>query len=110
MGGFGDATDSVICFTIFICFTFIALLNTVTAVFIQCAFMRLEKDRVFAVQREVQGKREYLLAAKEAFENMSGHCDKKLQQEDMVLHLQDPETRADFHRLPLDTDHVEKLF
>jgi hypothetical protein len=107
--GFGDATDSVICFTIFICFTFIALLNTVTAVFIQCAFMRLEKDRVFAVQREVQEKREYLLAAKEAFENMSGR-DKKLQQEDMVLHLQDPETRADFNRLHLDTDQVEKLF
>merc|ERR1712008_538241 len=56
------------------------------------------------------GKREYLLAVKEAFENMCGNCDGKVQQKDMVLHLQDPEARAAFQRLHLDTDHVEKLF
>merc|ERR1712129_645712 len=47
---------------------------------------------------------------KEAFVNMSGSCDGKIQQKDMVLYLQDPEARALLHRLHLDTDHVEKLF
>merc|ERR1712129_251377 len=47
---------------------------------------------------------------KEAFVNMSGSCDGKIQQKDMVLYLQDPEARALLHRLHLDTDQVEKLF
>jgi len=108
--GFGDAAFSMICFIVFICFTFIALLNTITAVFIQCAFTRLEKDRVFAMHQEAQQKQEYLLAAKEAFENMTGDCNGRALQEDMVLYLQDPEARAAFQKLHLDTDQVEKVF
>merc|ERR1712008_576496 len=57
-------------FIAFIFFTYIALLNTVTAVFIKCAFDCFERDKEFMVQKELDDKLEYLLGVKQIFSEL----------------------------------------
>merc|ERR1712032_26140 len=116
----GDAWDSLVtfgrpwdargAFIIFICFTYIAFLNTVTAVFIQCAFVRLEKDKAFAVQRNEEEKVDYLCTAQELFQVLDKGDTGSIKNSDLVKHAGNPDVLACFQRLGLDTDQFEKLF
>jgi len=105
LGYFSKAT-----FIGFILFTYIALLNTVTAVFIKCAFIRFEHDREFIVQQELDEKREYLHDVKQIFseidDDMNGFIDNK----EFTDKIQSPDVAAYFHKLGVDTNEVEKLF
>jgi len=94
----------------FICFTYIALLNTVTAVFIKCAFLRFEHDREFIVQQELDGKREYLLDVKRIFMELDDNMSGVIVLSEFKEKIQSPDVAAYFHRLGVDTDEVEKLF
>merc|ERR1712241_878480 len=57
-------------FLSFIFFTYIAVVNTVTAIFIKCAFLKLEQDREFAVQQEMSEKRDYLTSLRRIFHQL----------------------------------------
>jgi len=124
LGGmdWGDAYDSLTTykdpwliktgFIFFICFTYIAFLNTVTAVFIQCAFVRLEKDKSFAVQRELEEKINYLCTAQDLFKLLDEDEVGTIKLTNLVLHIQDPQVFSLFQRLQLDVeaDQFQKMF
>jgi len=97
-------------FVAFICFTQIAVLNTVTAVFIKCAFMKFENDREFVVQQEQQEKRDYLLSVKQIFMELDTDFSGHLNLEELEQHLEKPEIAAYFTRLGVDTDEVQSVF
>jgi len=97
-------------FILFIGFTQIALLNTVTAVFIKCAFMKFEHDREFIVQQEHQDKRDYLLSVKQIFMELDEDESGNLNLEELVQHLKNPEIGAYFTRLGVDTDEIQTVF
>jgi len=97
-------------FIIFIAFTYIALLNTVTAVFIKVAFNRLERDQDFVIHQELDDKREYLVTAKKIFETLDTDCNGTLVVAELVERLQEPEVAAYFGKLGLEAHDVEKLF
>jgi len=120
LGGkdWGEAYDSLspagwvpkLGFIVFICFTQIALLNTVTAVFIKCAFMQFEHDREFIVTQEHQDKRDYLLSVKQIFMELDEDASGQLNLEELVQLMQKPEIAAYFTRLGVDTDEVQSVF
>jgi len=97
-------------FLAFICFTYIALLNTVTAVFVQCAFMSLARDKEFVIQQELQQKKEYMYTLKYIFHQLDEDDSGQLVYSEMVESLKDPKKAAFFRRLGVDTDDLEKLF
>merc|ERR1712008_175842 len=97
-------------FIIFICFTQISVVNTVTAVFIKCAFMKFEQDREFIVQQETKEKREYLIAVKEVFMELDRDGDGVLNLDELVQQLRTPEVAAAFTRLGVAPAAVQRVF
>lgn len=101
---------SHLAFFLFICFTQIALLNTVTAVFIKCAFLRFEHDREFVVQQELDDKREYLLDVKRIFSELDEDGSGSIKSQEMFEQIKNENVAAYFSKLGVDTDEVDKLF
>merc|ERR1719361_2766523 len=74
----GDLYDSIqplnglfkAIFLFFICFTFVALVNIIAAVFIKCAFVRTESDREFMTQKEVSDKQNFMDKMRNIFEEL----------------------------------------
>merc|ERR1712008_506509 len=97
-------------FIIFICFTQISVVNTVTAVFIKCAFMKFEQDREFIVQQETKEKREYLIAVREVFMELDKDGDGVLNLDELVQQLKAPEVVAAFTRLGVAPAAVQRIF
>jgi len=97
-------------FVAFICFTHIALLNTVTAVFIKCAFLRFEHEREFVVQQELDEKREYLMEVKRIFKDLDGDMSGCINIIELREQIKNPDVAAYFSKLGVDTDEVDKLF
>jgi len=97
-------------FIVFIAFTYIALLNTVTAVFIKVAFNQLERDQEFVVQQELRDKKEYLKTAKKIFECLDKDSSGTLATNELIEQLQEPAVAAYFGKLGLEPHDVEKLF
>merc|ERR1712008_184711 len=97
-------------FLAFIGFTHIALLNTVIAVFIKCAFVQFDHDREFIVRQEQQEKRDYLLSVKQIFMELDTDLSGHLNLDELVQHLKNPEIAAYFTRLGVDTDEVQSVF
>jgi len=94
----------------YICFTYIALLNTVTAVFIKCAFLRFEHDREFVIQQELDEKREYLLDVKGIFCELDEDNSGTINAKELLEQIKNPDVAAYFSKLGVDTDEVDKLF
>jgi len=97
-------------FIVFVCFTQISVVNTVTAVFIKCAFMKFEQDREFLVQQETQEEREYLLSVKEVFMELDKDGDGVVSLNELVQQLKTPEVAAAFTRLGVSPAAVQRVF
>lgn len=95
---------------VFVCFTYVALLNTVTAVFIQVAFLRTENDRELSVQRELDDKRDFLQTMKQIFSELDQDNSGIIQFDELHEQLNNQEIGAYFSRLGVDCSEVEKLF
>jgi len=107
------APDHILAKTVFVsfnCFTVIAMLNIVTAVFIKCAFLRFESDREFIVQTELRSKRDFLKTMRRIFAEVDQDGSGKIVFEEMCDRLKDPDVAAYFSKLGVDVDEVEKLF
>jgi len=97
-------------FVCFMIFTYIALLNTVTTVFIQSGAIRLERDKAFIVQKDLERKREYLQSVKAVFKSLDDDKDGIVTFAEVAQHLCNPDVKCYFNRLGVDTDEIEKLF
>jgi len=94
----------------FVCFTYVALLNTVTAVFVQVAFLRTENDRERLVEKELDDKRDFLQTMRRMFSELDHDGSGIIHFEELHEHLNHPEIGAYFSKLGVDCSEVEKLF
>lgn len=97
-------------FLSFVFFTYIAVVNTVTAIFIKCAFLKLEQDREFVVQQEISEKNAYLASLHRVFNQMDLDNSGWISFEELKNRLKDPSVAAYFRKLGVDTNQVDKMF
>jgi hypothetical protein len=95
---------------VFVCFTYVALLNTVTAVFIQVAFLRSDNDRELVVEKELEDKRDFLQTMRRIFCELDEDDSGVINFDELQTHLNNPEIGAYFSKLGVDCSEVEKLF
>lgn len=97
-------------FLLYICFSFLTLLNVVTAVFIEGTMMRCTSDRGLVVQSELMAKRDFLMAMRKVFQELDVDEDGGITVEELRGRMQEPEIGAYFSQLGVDSDQVGKLF
>jgi len=97
-------------FLLYIGFSFLTLLNVVTAVFIEGTMMRCTTDRGLVVQSELMAKRDFLQAMRKVFQELDVDEDGDITVEELRGRMQEPEIGAYFSQLGVDSDQVGKLF
>ncbi|CAK0870207.1 unnamed protein product [Prorocentrum cordatum] len=81
-------------FLLYIGFSFLTLLNVVTAVFIEGTMMRCTTDRGLVVQSELMAKRDFLQAMRKVFQELDVDEDGDITVEELRGRMQEPEIGA----------------
>ncbi|CAK0838250.1 unnamed protein product [Prorocentrum cordatum] len=97
-------------FLLYIGFSFLTLLNVVTAVLIEGTLMRCTTDRGLVVQSELMAKRDFLQAMRKVFRELDVDEDGDITVEELRGRMKEPEIGAYFSQLGVDSDQVGKLF
>jgi len=96
-----------VCFQIF---AILALLNVITAVFVESTMQRSTRDRESAVVDEISSRKELLMKINSLFEEFDEDNDGQINKEELKAHLQNRHIAAYFSSLGVDVDQVGKLF
>eukprot|EP00419_Tripos_fusus_P042440 CAMPEP_0172792290 /NCGR_PEP_ID=MMETSP1074-20121228/208900_1 /TAXON_ID=2916 /ORGANISM="Ceratium fusus, Strain PA161109" /LENGTH=231 /DNA_ID=CAMNT_0013629355 /DNA_START=281 /DNA_END=976 /DNA_ORIENTATION=- len=91
-------------------FTWIALMNVVTASFVENTLQRSKEDREFMVQTEIEVKRSYLDAMKEIFYGLDDDDSGLIEIGELQECLHKPDLGAWFASLGIDVEQVGNLF
>merc|ERR1719422_582582 len=94
----------------FISFAILALLNVVTAVFINAALQRSQNDRELAVQQELESKDELVSVIQEVFMELDTNQSGSLTIEEFQKHIEDDKIQAIFRSRQIDLGQVQTLF
>eukprot|EP00927_Polykrikos_kofoidii_P060585 TRINITY_DN55527_c0_g1_i1.p1 TRINITY_DN55527_c0_g1~~TRINITY_DN55527_c0_g1_i1.p1 ORF type:complete len:722 (+),score=112.31 TRINITY_DN55527_c0_g1_i1:109-2274(+) len=94
----------------FICFAILALLNVVTAVFINTALQRSQSDRELAVQQEMETKNELALLIKQLFIELDTNRTGGLTLEEFEARIEEEKVLAYLKSLGIDIGQVRTLF
>jgi len=97
-------------YLLFICFSLFAMLNVVTAVFIESTMARSMSDRGLVVQNELMEKKDFLTGMRTIFRELDVDADGELTNEELRRRMLEPEIGAYFSQLGMDVDEVGKLF
>jgi len=97
-------------FLVFITFTVLALLNLVTAVFINAAMQRSQNDREFAVQQELENKEELSVIIQQVFLELDVNSSGSLSIEEFEKHIEDEKITAYLRSRGIDIGQVRTLF
>merc|ERR1711920_893106 len=97
-------------FIVFITFSFIALLNVATAVFVESTMRRSNNDREMMVQMELNDKKRFLDTMQDIFGELDEDGEGGITKDELQRRLTDPNIGAYFTRLGVDVDQFEKLF
>jgi len=97
-------------FIVFQGFTWIALLNVVTASFVENTLQRSKEDREFMVQTEIEVKKSYLDAMKEIFHGLDDDDSGSIEIGELQECLQKKDIGAWFASLGIDVEQVGNLF
>lgn len=97
-------------FLAFITFTLFAIVNVVTAVFVESAMQSNLKDRDIIAQEELAIKAKYLESMKELFEDMDHDGEGSISMTEFESKLQDERVIAFFSALKLDVSDARVLF
>jgi hypothetical protein len=94
----------------FIAFSVIALLNVVTAVFVESTMERSQNDRDLMTQKEMITKKEFLDRMQNVFAELDDDNDNSINVEELSERMMDPKIGAYFGSLGVDVAQVGKLF
>eukprot|EP00927_Polykrikos_kofoidii_P073644 TRINITY_DN69665_c0_g1_i1.p1 TRINITY_DN69665_c0_g1~~TRINITY_DN69665_c0_g1_i1.p1 ORF type:complete len:736 (+),score=125.72 TRINITY_DN69665_c0_g1_i1:101-2209(+) len=97
-------------FFIFICFAVLALLNVVTAVFINTALQRSQSDRELAVQQEMEMKDEMTALIEQLFVELDTNQTGALTWDEFESHIEDEKVLAYLKSLGIDIGQARTLF
>jgi len=96
-------------FIIFITFAILALLNVVTAVFVETAVQRSQNDQELRVQQEVERKVDFISSMQRVFEELDTNGSGTLTLEEFERQMQDENVLTFMSTLELDIDQVRTL-
>jgi hypothetical protein len=94
----------------FIAFSVIALLNVVTAVFVESTMERSQNDRELMTQNEIKAKSEFLKKMESVFEELDEDDDGEINLNELQDHMKDRRIGAYFGSLGVDVVQVGRLF
>jgi len=97
-------------FLVFIAFCLLAVINSVTGVFVESALQANVKDRDIVVHEELQNKKAYLQSMREVFEEMDGDGKGTISLDEFEEKLKDERVIAYFNVLQLDVSDATVLF
>jgi hypothetical protein len=96
-------------FLLFVTFATLALLNIVTAVFVESAMQRSQCDRELLVQQEMEQKVEYVETLQRVFEELDNDGSGTLTLDEFERQIQDENILTYLRALDLDIDQVRIL-
>eukprot|EP00930_Biecheleria_cincta_P037799 TRINITY_DN25977_c0_g1_i1.p1 TRINITY_DN25977_c0_g1~~TRINITY_DN25977_c0_g1_i1.p1 ORF type:complete len:642 (+),score=136.17 TRINITY_DN25977_c0_g1_i1:66-1991(+) len=94
----------------FISFTVLALLNVVTAVFVNTALQRSQNDRELVVQKEMEYKEELVSIVEQVFMELDKNHSGSLNIEEFEQHVDDEKIMAYLRSRDIDIGQVRTLF
>merc|ERR1719203_1253001 len=97
-------------FLVYITFTVLALLNLVTAVFINAAMQRSQNDRELAVQQEMESKEELVAIIQQVFIELDTNQSGALSLAEFEKHIEDEKIMAYLRSRGIDVGQVRTLF
>jgi len=97
-------------FIFFVSFAVLALLNLVTAVFINTAMSRSQNDRELVVQQEMESKAEIVLIIQQVFMELDTDGSGSLTIEEFEKHIEDEKIQAYLKSRQIDVRQVRTLF
>jgi len=100
----------VLCFTCYISFTYLAVLNVVTGIFCQSAIETAQQNEDLAVQIQIANKQAYIDRIMKVFKTIDDDCSGAITKEELQEHLEDPDMEAVFSSLEIETADAETLF
>merc|ERR1719464_302330 len=103
-------TEYSILFLAFVTFAVLALLNVVTAVFIDAALRRSQNDRELAVQQELDSKDELVSIIQEVFMELDTNQSGSLSIDEFTKHIENEKIQAIFRSRQIDLGQVQTLF
>eukprot|EP00933_Yihiella_yeosuensis_P016411 TRINITY_DN14038_c0_g1_i1.p1 TRINITY_DN14038_c0_g1~~TRINITY_DN14038_c0_g1_i1.p1 ORF type:complete len:884 (-),score=139.57 TRINITY_DN14038_c0_g1_i1:245-2896(-) len=96
-------------FLCFLTFSILALLNVVTAVFVETAMQRSQNDRELLIQQEMENKVEFVDTMQRVFEELDGDGNGTLSLEEFEKQMEDENILAFMSTLQLDCDQLLTL-
>merc|ERR1711957_882902 len=96
-------------FLVFIAFATLALLNVVTAVFVETAMQRSQNDRELLVQQEMEQKLEFVETVQRVFMELDGNASGTITLDEFEKQIQDETVLTFLSTLELDIDQVRTL-
>jgi len=100
----------VFLFIIYICFTFLAVLNVVTGVFCQSAIEGSQHDQEMLIQEQMKNKTKYMERVRHLFESIDEDGSGTITIQELEDHMNDEAMQAYFQSLDLDTSDAWTLF
>jgi len=94
----------------YLTFSIFAMLNVVSAVFIDNTIQRSKNDRDFVVQTEMEGKRDFLNSMDKVFDELDPDRSGTIRLFELQNHIMDPQVNAYFRAIDLNVFKVAKLF
>jgi len=91
-------------------FTFLALLNVVTAVFVESTMQKAQKDRESLVIEELHDKRQFLDGMKSLFQELDTNGDGQISLRELAEEIKKPGIGAYFASLGVDVNDITMLF
>lgn len=103
-------TEYTFLFLGFISFAILALLNVVSAVFINAALQRSNNDRELAVQQELESKDELITLVQQVFIELDTNQSGSLSIDEFEKHIEDEKIQAYLRSRQMDIGQVRTLF
>jgi len=97
-------------FYCYLTFSIFAMLNVVSAIFIDNTMQRSKNDRDFVVQTEMEGKRDFMNSMDSVFDELDPDRSGTIRLYELQNHIMDPKVNAYFSAIDLNVFKVTKLF
>lgn len=97
-------------FLAYMSFSFVAVVNVVTGVFVDSALQSNQADRELVVQEEIAKQQQFGSKVRKVFEEMDMESEGRITLEDFERRLNDEHVIAYFNALKLDVGDAKKLF
>jgi len=97
-------------FLVFVTFAVLALLNVVTAIFVETAMQMAQNDRELVIMEEMHNRGEFIAVMQQVFEELDTNDSGALSLEEFEKHIEDEKIMAFLSSLDLDVSQVRTLF